>query len=272
MHPWYSLAQDSASSEANVAVERVIPYYYSQVDEGWKRLHPSSMVPIPAGTRRIEIMLEQPATSASLSATECSAEAAEEFSRLALGSAAAIATEPSLDTESLKRALTGTNEGFFGVGVYNSKHAENVGTLWRSAYMLGAAYIFTIGSRNTWEKSADTYKAWRSVPAFRYENWSSFCSSAPFSTQWVAVEEGGTPLDEFEHPERAIYLLGAEDAGLPASVVRACHCCVSLDAVRACSYNVSVAGSIVLYDRLRKLGQLKGRAPKASTGTSAQPK
>ena len=69
----------SSCCRKNVAVERVIPYYYSQVDEGWKRLHPSSMVPIPAGTRRIEIMLEQPATSASLSATECSAEAAEGF-------------------------------------------------------------------------------------------------------------------------------------------------------------------------------------------------
>ena len=30
-------------------------------------------------------------------------------------------------------------------------------------------------------------------------------------------------LEEFEHPERAVYLLGAEDTGLPESVVRAAH-------------------------------------------------
>ena len=46
-------------------------------------------------------------------------------------------------------------------------HPHQVGTLWRSAYMLGAAYIFTIGGRNAWEKAADTYKSWRAVPAFR---------------------------------------------------------------------------------------------------------
>jgi len=30
---------------------------------------------------------------------------------------------------------------------------------------------------------------------------------------------GGTPLESFMHPERAIYILGAEDHGLPSSVV-----------------------------------------------------
>lgn len=29
----------------------------------------------------------------------------------------------------------------------------------------------------------------------------------------VAVEMGGTSLEDFEHPDRAIYLLGSEDAG-----------------------------------------------------------
>ena len=48
-------------------------------------------------------------------------------------------------------------------------------------------------------------------------------------------------------------MLGAEDAGLPAPVVRACHYCVSLEGVRAASYNVSVAGTLVMYDRQQKL-------------------
>ena len=66
---------------------------------------------------------------------------------------------------------------------------------------------------------------------------------------------GGTPLSQFEHPERAVYLLGAEDAGLPAPIARACHHVVSLEGDRAASYNVATAGTIVMYDRLHKLGR-----------------
>eukprot|EP00966_Prymnesium_polylepis_P085538 1980378-Prymnesium_polylepis.1 len=72
---------------------------------------------------------------------------------------------------------------------------------------------------------------------------------------------GGTPLDEFEHPDRAVYLLGAEDTGLPKSVVHACHQHVALPAERYESYNVAMAGSIVMYDRIAK-ERASGRAAK----------
>ena len=49
---------------------------------------------------------------------------------------------------------------------------------------------------------------------------------------------GGVPLASFEHPERAIYLLGAEDHGLPPAIVRQCSHVVSLEAARTPSYNV----------------------------------
>lgn len=41
----------------------------------------------------------------------------------------------------------------------------------------------------------------------------------------VAVEMGGVPLHEFEHPDRALYLLGAEDTGRTATVVHAFRVC-----------------------------------------------
>jgi hypothetical protein len=47
---------------------------------------------------------------------------------------------------------------------------------------------------------------------------------------------------------------GAEDAGLPPAIVRACAHCISLDGVRASSYNVATAGTLIMYDRCRKLG------------------
>ena len=65
---------------------------------------------------------------------------------------------------------------------------------------------------------------------------------------------GGEPLRTFEHPERCVYLLGAEDAGLPEPILRACRHRVSLEGVRAESYNVAVAGTLVMYDRLTKKG------------------
>ena len=72
----------------------------------------------------------------------------------------------------------------------------------------------------------------------------------PVNSILVAIEEGGTPLSEFDHPPQAIYLLGAEDYGLPGPIIKKCNCVVSLEAMTRPSYNVAVAGSIVLYDRV----------------------
>ena len=82
---------------------------------------------------------------------------------------------------------------------------------------------------------------------------------------------GGTPLDEFEHPERAVYILGAEDTGLPRAAAQACHRHVSLPSERYASYNVAMAGSIVLYDRMAKQ-RAKDRGAPARTCEVAGPK
>ena len=49
-----------------------------------------------------------------------------------------------------------------------------------------------------------------------------------------------------------MYVLGAEDEGLPKSVRRACRHVVALPSIRSASYNVAVAGALVLYDRFMK--------------------
>lgn len=90
------------------------------------------------------------------------------------------------------------------------------------------------------------------MPVTYYDGWNAFAAATPYGALLVAVEMGGEPLETFEHPERAIYLLGSEDNGLPDSVVRACHRHVALPAVRTESYNVAAAGSILMYDRHAK--------------------
>ena len=139
--------------------------------------------------------------------------------------------------------------GYFAIGICNGKAAVNQGTLWRSAYQLGAAYVFTVGRRYK-KQHSDTTKTWRHVPMF---NWSTFEEmNRPMDCVLVGIEMGGESLMEFEHPERAIYLLGAEDHGLPDDILKQCDAIISIPSIRTESYNVSVAGSIVMYDRASK--------------------
>lgn len=137
---------------------------------------------------------------------------------------------------------------YFEIGVYHVKTEANIGTLWRSVYQLGAAGVFTIGRRYD-KQASDTYKTWRQIPLRHYVDWDDFMSHRPFDTPLVCVEMGGVPLSEFAHPKRAVYLLGAEDHGLPPSILEKCDAVVSLEAVNQPSYNVAVAGSIVMYHR-----------------------
>lgn len=143
------------------------------------------------------------------------------------------------------------NRGFFEIGIYRGKTPANVGTLWRSAYQMGAHGLFTVGRRYP-NQASDTVQAWRHVPMREFADIEALIAGLPCSTPLVAVEMGGRPLAGFTHPERAVYLLGAEDHGIPASVLARCHHVISLPSVRVASYNVAVAGSLVMADRLNK--------------------
>jgi len=143
------------------------------------------------------------------------------------------------------------SSGYFGIGVYQVKRAENVGMLWRSAWQLGAAFLFTIGTRYK-PTADDVFKSWLQVPLFRYDTFAEMTAASAYSCQLIGVEMGGTPLPGFVHPDRAVYLLGAEDSGLPNDIRARCHQVISIPAVRTASYNVAVAGSLVMYDRMVK--------------------
>ncbi|MEZ4634267.1 MAG: RNA methyltransferase [Caldilineaceae bacterium] len=146
-----------------------------------------------------------------------------------------------------------TTPTHFGIGIYHGKTWENVGILWRSAYQLGAA-TFSPWARYR-KQSTDTAKTWLHIPLFQFPSFEDLHSVGPHAAPIVAIEAGGTPLPEFAHPDRAIYLLGAEDGGLPNHVLDRCHCRVSIPAVRKESYNVAVAGTLVMYDRMIKMSQ-----------------
>lgn len=138
--------------------------------------------------------------------------------------------------------------GYFEIGIYQPKTEMNVGTLWRSAYQLGASGIFTIGRRYK-KQSSDTTNSYLHVPLRNYETFEDFKEHLPYDCQVVPVEMGGHKLSNIVHPERAVYLLGAEDYGLPKDITDHCKLVISLESIGQNSYNVAVAGSIVMYHR-----------------------
>jgi len=141
--------------------------------------------------------------------------------------------------------------GYFGVAVYHPKRSINVGSLWRTAHILGAKFLATIGHRYR-NQASDTVKATRHTPLFEYESFDKFYENIPRDCKLVGLElvPEGISIEKFSHPHRAIYLLGAEDHGLPEQVLARCHHLVRLPGTF--SLNLAVAGSIVIYDRVRE--------------------
>ena len=137
---------------------------------------------------------------------------------------------------------------FFEIGIYHPRREQNVGTLWRSAFQLDAAGIFTIGRRYKPQPS-DVFKTIHHIPLRHYATFDEFLQHRPIGAELVGIELGGTPLSQFQHPLKASYLLGSEDNGLPSFILKQCNAIVSLEAATKPSYNLAVAGSIVMYHR-----------------------
>lgn len=144
--------------------------------------------------------------------------------------------------------------GFFGIGVWHPKKEVNIGTLWRSANIMGASFIFTVGRRYK-AQASDTPKTPKKIPLTHYDNTQDLYSHLPHGCRLVAIENpvNATPLEDFRHPEQVAYILGAEDSGLPGEVLAMCHDVVRLRGERC--MNVAVAGSIVMYDRMNQCSQ-----------------
>lgn len=142
--------------------------------------------------------------------------------------------------------------GYFGIGVYKPKTKENIGTLWRSAFLYGASFIFTIGKRYS-NQASDTPQVMRHIPLWHFGDLEELSKRLPTGTPIVCIEQSkkSTDLNEFTHPERAVYLLGAEDHGLPENVMRYKKV-VHIPYKRQESMNVAMAGSIIMYDRFIK--------------------
>ena len=145
------------------------------------------------------------------------------------------------------------SKGFFEIGIINGKSKINLGTLWRSANIMGASGIFTIGKRYPKRQSSDTMNTPRHIPLREFATFEDFYKSIPRDTKLIGVElmEKSKSLFEFKHPERSIYLLGAEDWGIDENTLACCDGIIKVPFDKN-SLNVATTGSIIMYDRAFK--------------------
>lgn len=138
--------------------------------------------------------------------------------------------------------------GYACIGLDNPKAAVNVGSALRAAGCYGAAMVAMTGNRSG-KTPTDTMKQYRHRPLLRVENLKDVI---PYDCVPVAVDliEGAIPLPEYEHPERAFYIFGAEDATLGERVTSWCRDTIYIP-TDGCM-NLAATVNVVLYDRLVK--------------------
>lgn len=147
--------------------------------------------------------------------------------------------------------------GYCGIGIYNPKYYCNVGVLWRTAAIWGVDFIFTVGEGRYKAEKADTTKAHHNIPLFSFDTIQDLRNTLYQNCDIVGVElvNKAQMLHEFKHPDRAVYLLGSEDTGIPQHVLRECNRMIKLPG--KVSLNVAVTGTTVLYDRIIKRNEWK---------------
>lgn len=149
-----------------------------------------------------------------------------------------------------RRGSVRTGAGYHAIGIWHPKHGVNVGSLWRSALLYDAAFVFTVGRRYD-RQASDTPGTRTRIPLLHFADIGDLIDHLPHSCPLVGVEMDprAVPLGSFRHPARAAYLLGAEDHGLPVAVLDRCHYLVQVEAPAAESMNVACCGTVVLRDR-----------------------
>ena len=138
--------------------------------------------------------------------------------------------------------------GYFAVGLDNPKTTPNIASALRACDCYGGAMLAASGTRYR-KHGCDTTKAYRRMPFLQVDDLKSVI---PYDCIPVAIElvDEAESLVNFEHPERAFYVFGAEDNTLGQRVLAWCPRRVMVP-TRACM-NLAACVNVVLYDRLQK--------------------
>jgi tRNA G18 (ribose-2'-O)-methylase SpoU len=149
--------------------------------------------------------------------------------------------------------------GYFGIGAEGISKPMNLGALMRTGHAFGASFLFSVAAAKAIRQVnfADTSKSIEHVP---YYPWDTIADMAlPKGCQLVGVEltEDAVDLPSFRHPLNAAYVLGRERGDLSPEMLARCAHVVKIP-TRFC-INVSLAGALVMYDRVLSLGGYPAR-------------
>ena len=161
------------------------------------------------------------------------------------------------------------SRGYFGIGTEGISKSANMGALLRTAHAFGAAFCFSIGAGYDARsgRRADTSDTPAHVPVYHYPAVAEL--TLPERCQLVGIEllDDAIDLPSFRHPLSAAYVLGPERSGLSAELLARCDHVIRIPTRFA--LNLSVAGALVLYDRLLQHGRFEPR-PVAAGGPAAE--
>ncbi len=153
----------------------------------------------------------------------------------------------------------GRVRGYFAIGAEGISKPMNLGALMRTANAFGAAFVFSVNAEQRLQETylSDTSKTAESVPYYAWESMDQMVF--PRGCQLVGVEltDDAFDLPAFRHPRMAAYVLGPEKGSLSPQMQARCSHIVKIP-TRFC-INVSLAGALVMYDRLISTGAFTER-------------
>lgn len=137
------------------------------------------------------------------------------------------------------------------IGLINPKSPENVGSVMRAAGCYQADGVKYTGQRyeRAVKLATDTKSARHTIPLIGVD---SLLDDLPSETKIVCVElaEGATPLPQFQHPKKAIYIFGPEDGSINQKIANKADHVVYVPTVGC--MNLAATVNVLLYDRLAK--------------------
>ena len=137
------------------------------------------------------------------------------------------------------------------IGLLNPKSPTNVGAVMRAAGCFRADKVLYTGRRfgQAMRFQTDTKNSVENIPLTSVEN---LLEGVSQNMKIVCVElvENATPLHEFKHPDKAIYIFGPEDGTISQDIIDQADSVIYIPTVGC--MNLAATANVVLYDRLVK--------------------
>jgi tRNA G18 (ribose-2'-O)-methylase SpoU len=150
-------------------------------------------------------------------------------------------------------------KGYFAIGAEGISKPMNLGALMRTANAFGASFVFSVIAEDRTKAAykSDTSRTFKTVPYYQWESIDEIV--LPRECQMVGIEltDDAVDLPEFKHPRMAAYVLGPERGNLSPEMQAKCAHIIKIP-TNFC-INVSLAGALVMYDRVRSMGGWRDR-------------